>query len=136
MEISVKRSNLLQYPVLLPALLAALSIGISGGAAADPVPAGDPERGKALYQGCQACHSVDENDLGPRHRGVVGRIAGSVEDYAYSKALKQSGLTWNDSTLDQWLTNPSALVPGTKMFFKLDDPQARADVISYLKQLK
>lgn len=136
MEISVKRSNLLQYPVLLPALLAALSIGISAGAAADPVPAGDPERGKALYQGCQACHSVDENDLGPRHRGVVGRIAGSVEDYAYSKALKQSGLTWNDSTLDQWLTNPSALVPGTKMFFKLDDPQARADVISYLKQLK
>ena len=136
MEISVKRSNLLQYPVLLPALLAALSIGISEGAAADPVPAGDPERGKALYQGCQACHSVDENDLGPRHRGVVGRIAGSVEDYAYSKALKQSGLTWNDSTLDQWLTNPSALVPGTKMFFKLDDPQARADVISYLKQLK
>ena len=136
MEISVKRSNLLQYPVLLPSLLAALSIGISAGAAADPVPAGDPERGKALYQGCQACHSVDENDLGPRHRGVVGRIAGSVEDYAYSKALKQSGLTWNDSTLDQWLTNPSALVPGTKMFFKLDDPQARADVISYLKQLK
>jgi cytochrome c len=136
MEISVKRSNLLQYPVLLPALLAALSISLSGRAAADPVPAGDPERGKALYQGCQACHSVDENDLGPRHRGVVGRIAGSVEDYSYSKALKQSGLTWNDSTLDQWLTNPSALVPGTKMFFKLDDPQARADVISYLKQLK
>jgi cytochrome c len=136
MEISVKRSNLLQYPVLLPALLAVLSISISGRAAADPVPAGDPERGKALYQGCQACHSVDENDLGPKHRGVVGRVAGSVADYSYSKALKQSGLTWNDSTLDQWLTNPSALVPGTKMFFKLDDPQARADVISYLKQLK
>jgi cytochrome c len=136
MEISVKRSNLLQYPVILPALLAALSIGISARAAADAVPAGDPERGKALYQGCQACHSVEENDLGPRHRGVVGRLAGSVEDYSYSKALKQSGLIWNDSTLDQWLTNPSALVPGTKMFFKLDDPQARADVISYLKQLK
>jgi cytochrome c len=136
MEISVKRSNLLQYPVILPALLAALSIGISARAAADPVPAGDPERGKALYQGCQACHSVEENDLGPRHRGVVGRLAGSVADYSYSKALKESGLIWNDSTLDQWLTNPSALVPGTKMFFKLDDPQARADVISYLKQLK
>jgi cytochrome c len=136
MEISVKRSNLLQYPVILPALLAALSIGISARAVADPVPAGDPERGKALYQGCQACHSVEENDLGPRHRGVVGRLAGSVADYSYSKALKESGLIWNDSTLDQWLTNPSALVPGTKMFFKLDDPQARADVISYLKQLK
>jgi cytochrome c len=136
MEISVKRSNLFQFSALLPALLAALSIGISASAVADPAPAGDPERGKALYQGCQACHSVEENDLGPRHRGVVGRRAGSVEDYSYSKALKESGLTWNDSTLDQWLTNPSALVPGTKMFFKLDDPQARADVISYLKQLK
>ena len=136
MEISVKRSNLLQYAVMLPALLTALSISISTTAVADPVSGGDPERGKALYQGCQACHSVDENDIGPRHRGVVGRPAGSVEDYSYSKALKQSGIIWNDSTLDQWLTNPSALVPGTKMFFKLDDPKARADVISYLKQLK
>jgi cytochrome c len=97
---------------------------------------GDPVRGKALYQGCAACHSVDENDLGPRHRGVVGRPAGRIADYNYSPALKSSGLTWDEATLDRWLTNPSDLVPGTKMFFKIDDAQSRADVIAYLKDLK
>ena len=97
---------------------------------------GDPGRGKNLYQGCQGCHSIEDNELGPRHRGVVGRHAGSVEDYNYSQALKNSGLTWDAATLDRWLSNPSALVPGTKMFFRLDDPQARADIIAYLGQLK
>ena len=97
---------------------------------------GDPVRGKDLYQGCAACHSIDENDLGPLHRGVVGRRAGSIPDYSYSPALKNSGLTWDEATLDKWLTNPSALVPGTKMFFKLDAAQDRADVISYLESLK
>jgi cytochrome c len=132
----VKRSSLSPVQALLPALLAILPISISVRAVADAISAGDPERGKALYRGCQACHSVDDNDLGPRHRGIVGRHAGGVEDYSYSNALKQSGLVWNDSTLDQWLTYPSALVPGTKMYFKLDDPQSRADVIAYLKELK
>lgn len=114
---------------------------LSGGAWADPVPAampagGDPVHGKMLYQACQACHSIDENDLGPRHRGVLGRRAGSIADYNYSAALKDSGLTWDPATLDRWLSNPSALVPGTKMFFKFDDPQNRADVIAYLAELK
>jgi cytochrome c len=97
---------------------------------------GDAAHGKMLYQGCQACHSIDDNDLGPRHRGVVGRPAGSVVDYNYSAALKNSGLTWDEGTLDRWLTNPSALVPGTKMFFKIDDAQSRADIIAYLKELR
>jgi cytochrome c len=98
--------------------------------------AGDPAHGKALYQACQACHSIDDNDLGPKHRGVVGRRAGSVADYNYSPALKNSGLTWDSGTLDRWLSNPSALVPGTKMFFQIPDAQARADIIAYLTQLK
>jgi cytochrome c len=97
---------------------------------------GDPGRGKALYQACEACHSIDENDLGPRHRGVVGRRAGGVEDYVYSSALRNSGLTWDAPTLDRWLTNPSALVPGTKMFFQISDPQSRADVIAFLEEQK
>ena len=105
-------------------------------AAADGATRGDPVRGKALYQACGGCHSIDDNDLGPRHRGVVGRRAGSLEDYAYSAALKASGLTWDEVTLDRWLTNPSALVPGTKMFFKIDDAQSRADIIAYLKEQK
>ena len=97
---------------------------------------GDPVRGRALYEACAACHSVDENDLGPKHRGVFGRRAGTVADYSYSAALKASGLTWDRSTLDRWLANPSQLVPGTKMYFKIDDAQTRADVIAYLEQLK
>jgi cytochrome c len=101
-----------------------------------PPPRGDAAHGKALYQGCNACHSIDDNDIGPRHRGVVGRRAGSLEDYNYSPALKSSGLTWDPATLDRWLSNPSALVPGTKMFFKLDSAQDRADVIAYLEELK
>jgi len=98
------------------------------------VASGDPVRGKALYQGCESCHSIAENDVGPKHQGVVGRRAGSVPDYAYSPALKGSGLTWDEANLNRWLTNPSAMVPGTKMFFKIDDAQSRADIISYLKQ--
>jgi cytochrome c len=97
---------------------------------------GDPSRGKTLYQACQACHSIDENDLGPKHRGVVGRPAGSIADYAYSAALKSSGLTWDEATLDRWLINPSALVPGTKMFFQVADAQNRADIIAFLKEQK
>ncbi len=111
----------------------AIAAIVSPSARAD---SGDPNRGKTLYQGCNACHSIDDNDIGPRHRGVVGRKAGSIADYNYSPALKASGLTWDPATLDRWLTNPSNLVPGTKMYFKLDSPQDRADIIAYLEQLK
>ncbi len=97
---------------------------------------GDPTRGKALYQACESCHSIDDNDIGPKHRGVVGRRAGNVPDYNYSAALKASGLSWDEANLDRWLSNPSALVPGTKMFFKIDDAQKRADLIAYLKEQK
>jgi cytochrome c len=120
-----------------PAFLLGFAAAISGArAVADPsaaAPPGDANHGKILYQACAACHSVDENDIGPLHRGVVGRRAGSVPDYNYSLALRNSGITWNETQLDRWLINPSAMVPGTKMFFKLDDPQMRADIIAYLK---
>lgn len=97
---------------------------------------GDPNRGQSLYRGCESCHSINENDIGPKHRGVLGRLAGSAPDYAYSPALKNSGFTWDEVNLTRWLTNPSAMVPGTKMFFKIDDAQSRADIIAYLKQQK
>jgi cytochrome c len=111
---------------VMVALLAQAQAGIPGDAA----------RGKDLYQACSGCHSIEENDIGPKHRGVVGRPAGSVPDYAYSPALKASGLVWSADTLDRWLTNPQALVPGTKMNFLIADPQKRADLIAYLAQLK
>jgi cytochrome c len=123
------------------ALAAYFVITFLGGAAAYAPAApegfsGDATRGKALYQACSGCHSLDDNDIGPKHRGVVGRQAGTVADYAYSPALKASGLTWDPANLDRWLTNPQALVPGTKMYFLLANPQSRADIIAYLVQQK
>jgi cytochrome c len=97
---------------------------------------GNPGRGKTVYEVCMGCHSLDEDDVGPRHRGVVGRVAGSVPGYAYSPALKSSHIVWNQDTLDRWLTNPQALVPGAKMFFAMPNAQDRADVIAYLSELR
>lgn len=96
---------------------------------------GDVAHGKVIYQACMGCHSVDEDDVGPRHRGVVGRVAGTVPGYAYSPALKSSHIVWNRDTLDRWLTNPQGLVPGAKMFFAMPNAQDRADVIAYLAEL-
>ena len=96
--------------------------------------AGDPARGETVYQACQDCHSLDKNDVGPRHRGVFGRKAGSLSDYDYSQALKSANIVWNEETLDKWLTDPQAVAPGAKMFFHLSNPQDRADVIAYLRE--
>ena len=96
--------------------------------------AADAAHGEQIYQSCQDCHSLDSNDVGPKHRGVFGRRAGSVPDYSYSAPLKKSGITWDQDSLDRWLTDPQKLVPGSKMFFHLDGAQDRADVIEYLKE--
>ena len=110
----------------------------AGGGASPPAPpprlCGDPVRGEEIYQACTDCHSLDENDVGPRHRGVYGRVAGSLPDYSYSDALKHAKIVWTEETLDKWLTDPQAFVPGVKMFFHLDNPQDRADVIAFLKE--
>ena len=95
--------------------------------------AGDAAHGAQLYKTCGICHSFDKNGQGPRHAGVFGRTAGTVPDYTYSPALKKSGIVWNEETLDKWLADPSAFVPGTKMFYRLKNAQDRADVIEYLK---
>jgi cytochrome c len=96
--------------------------------------AGDAAHGEVLYEGCQDCHSLDKNDVGPRHRGVYGRKAGSLPDYDYSTGLKNAGFVWNEDTLDKWLTDPQAFIPGAKMFYHLDDPKDRADVIAFLRE--
>jgi cytochrome c len=98
------------------------------------VAAGDAGRGAKVYQDCMLCHSLDKNEIGPRHRDVFGRKAGAVADYDYSAALKSANIVWNDATLDRWLSDPQAFVPGTKMAFSVDDAQDRADVIAFLKE--
>jgi cytochrome c len=116
---------------MLRVILTLAAVLAAGEAKAAPV--GDPARGEEIYQACTDCHSLDQNDVGPRHRGVYGRKAGSLPDYSYSDALKRANIVWTDETLDKWLTDPQTFVPGVKMFFHLDNPQDRADVISYLK---
>jgi cytochrome c len=96
--------------------------------------AGDVVHGEALYQGCQDCHSIEDNGVGPRHKGVFGRVAGTQPGYSYSAALKNSGVVWNEETLDKWLTNPQGFISGVKMFYHLANPQDRADVIEFLKE--
>ena len=118
----------------LAIVVLAAAIAASPAAASPAWAAGDAARGEQLYEACQDCHSLDKNDVGPRHRGVYGRKAGSLPDYAYSDALKSSSIVWNEETLDKWLTDPQAFVPGVRMFFHLADPQDRADVIAYLKE--
>lgn len=96
---------------------------------------GDPDQGQRLYQArCGACHSLDKNRIGPMHRGVFGRPAGSVGAFAYSEALRMTDIVWTEATLDRWLSDPETLVAGQRMFFRLKSPSDRADIIAFLKQ--
>ena len=100
----------------------------------DP-PSGNTSRGAEIYESkCGACHSLDQNRIGPKHRGVYGRRSASVPDFNYTPALKRLNVVWDAATLDRWLQNPTAMAPGTAMGFRLPSPQERADVIAYLKQ--
>jgi len=132
--LSVAKSIGFAAAAVIAATIAVAVVSLARGATSVVRLPGDPIHGKAVYQVCMGCHSLDEDDVGPKHRGVVGRVAGSVPGYAYSPALKNSGLTWDAPTLDRWLTNPQALVPGAKMFFALPNAQDRADVIAYLAE--
>lgn len=115
------------------ALIAAgLTAGISSAAAG---PMGDAARGADIYKRCGGCHSLDTSRVGPAHRTVYGRTAGTLDGYQYSAALKASGIVWNAETLDAWLTNPGKLVPGSRMGFRLSSAEDRADVIAYLRSV-
>ena len=103
---------------------------------------GDAAAGKDLFManGCPACHGVTAQDntmVGPSLFGVVGRKAGTAPSLlGASENLKRYGVTWNAETLDEFLADPNAKVPGTPMAGVLADPQQRADVIAYLFTLK
>jgi cytochrome c len=100
-------------------------------------PSGDAVRGAEAYEAsCGGCHSIDANRIGPAHRDVVGRKAGTAPDFDYSDAMKSSGVVWTPETLDQWLANPQGFIKGARMGFRLADAQRRADVIAYLSEQK
>jgi cytochrome c len=98
---------------------------------------GDPKAGKVVFIQCAACHSLepDENKQGPSLAGIFGRKAGTVEDFNYSDANKNSGIVWDEAILRKYLPDPQSVVPGTKMAFPgLKDPKQVEDVIAYLKE--
>lgn len=110
---------------------ARLDAASSGQAAAE----GDPIRGKELLQKrCTGCHSLTQNREGPRLQGVYGRVSGTAPEFVYSVALKQSHLSWDETSLDRWLTDPDLLIPGNEMDFLVPSPQDRRDLISFLRQ--
>jgi cytochrome c len=120
-------------PILLALalLLAAVAILPIVAFGAEP----DPAHGEEIYARCQGCHSIDRNRTGPKHLGLFGRKAGSVEGFTYSKAMRESGIAWDEATLDKFLENPRGVVPGTKMTYAgVKDAQERADLIAYLRQ--
>ena len=100
--------------------------------------AAEPEQaGANVYRKCQACHSLDAgvNTVGPSLHGVFGRPAGSLEDYTYSTAMKQSDQTWDEAALDAFLADPWETVPGNKMPFRLQSVEDRRAVVAYLKSI-
>ncbi len=115
-------------------ILAAIAALASTAAFAADVEAG----GKVFKAQCTACHAIVEHKklIGPSLYGVVGRKAGT-EDYPYSEANKNSGLVWDEATLDKYLTSPKTVVPGTKMTYAgLKNDEQRANLIAYLATVK
>lgn len=129
----IKTAASLALLALAGAAVMTMTQGANGAA-----PVGDAARGEKIYDRCLACHAIDRDRTGPRHAGLFGRKAGSVEGYTYSAAMKkagENGLVWNDDTLDKFLKSPTTFVPGTKMGYAgVKDDQERADLIAYLKQ--
>ena len=101
-----------------------------------PVAAADAERGRSLYQSrCTACHSIEYNGVGPAHRGMFGRRAGLAPGYAYSPALKGATVIWSKATLERWLTDPEAVLPGQRVGVNVPEAVDRADLIEYLERI-
>lgn len=113
-------------------LVAGMVIGFAGSAMAQ-----DAAAGEKVFIKCKACHQIGEgakNAVGPVLNGVIGRKSGSVEGYNYSDANKNSGITWDEATFKEYIKNPKAKVPGTKMAFAgLQSDDEINNLLAYLK---
>lgn len=108
-------------------------LGVCAASHAGPVPANELIQGRTLYEArCGGCHAVDANRVGPLHRNLIGRQAGQVPDFGYSPALRASSVVWSAKTLDQWLSNPEALIPGQRMNYSVRSAEDRRLIIEYL----
>jgi cytochrome c len=119
----------------LPGLAAAAALlALSAGSAM----AQDAAAGEKVFLKCRACHQVGEsakNAVGPVLNGLIGRKSGTVEGYNYSDANKNSGITWDEATFKEYIKNPKAKIPGTKMIFAgITNDKEIEDLVAYLKQ--
>lgn len=114
-------------------LIAMLAIAGSG-----EVQAQDAAAGEKVFGTCKLCHQIGENaknGVGPNLNGLIGRKSGSVAGYSYSAANKESGIIWDEATFREYIKDPKAKVPGTKMIYAgLKDEQKTNDLIAFLKQ--
>jgi len=114
--------------------MAAVAVAATAGNA---LAAGDREQGAKAFRACAACHSMQPGDhrTGPSLAGIWEKQAGAIPTFSrYSKALKDSGLTWNAETLDRWMKDPKATVPGNYMVFRgVAEKKTRDDLIAFLK---
>ena len=105
---------------------------------AAPGYAQDAASGEKIFLQCKACHQIGENArnaVGPVLNGLFGRKSGTIEGFSYSAANKNSGLTWDEATFREYIKDPKAKIPGTKMVFPgLKDPKQIDDIVAYLKQ--
>ncbi len=95
--------------------------------------------GQEIFKKCNACHSADtsKNTFGPSLVGVINRKAASLPRFAYSEALKKSGLTWTEANLRRWIAGNDILVPGTRMrHVQITDMAEQNYLLAYLKSLK
>jgi len=114
-------------------LALAFTAALGGGAA---LAEGDAAAGEKVFKKCKVCHTFDpsKKKIGPHLKGVVGRKAGAVEGYKYSKAMAAADIVWDEANLDKYLTKPRKFMKGTKMSFAgLKKEGQRADLIAYLK---
>jgi cytochrome c len=110
-----------------------VTLALAGAARAD----GDAARGELKFQDCAACHKLEPgaNNVGPSLHGIFTRKAGELADFRYSPAIKRSGIVWSPETLDTFITDPQAVVPGNRMpYAGMANASDRADLIAYLQK--
>jgi cytochrome c len=128
-----KRMNRKEYEMRGVIFAAVLVMTATSGARAQ-----DAAAGEKVFAVCKACHQIGEtakNAVGPVLNGIIGRHSGTYPGYSYSDANKNSGLTWDEATFRDYIKDPRAKIPGTKMIYPgLKDEQKTTDLLAYLQQ--